>query len=146
MIDKLTIAAKETIRNNKKGSGIEFTDLWKNVAKKCNLKPDSETISDFYQELIENQDFVKIDNKRWTLRELISCDEFNKISKSLFTSSLDDVEEEGSKEFMSEYEKIEAKHKFRNSDTSSLEVDEYEVEQLNDEDFDEEEDNDDDKE
>ncbi len=120
MMDKLLETAKEVIKS-KKNNEIELSELWELVSKKCNLKIDDDLISDFYQEMIENNEFIKTPNNKWTLRELISHEQYNSISKALFNSNIDEVEE-NFKEFMSESEIKEHKNGYRNVDTGSLEV------------------------
>ncbi len=123
MIEKLLENAKEIIKT--KENGIEMSELWKMVSKKLGLSIDDDLISDFYQEMIENNDFIKLDNNKWILREMLSHEQYQNISKSLFNNGLDD-EEENFKEFMSETEIKEHKNGYRNIDTSQLEMDDDE--------------------
>lgn len=123
MIEKLLENAKEIIKTKK--NGIEMSELWKMVSKKLGLSIDDDLISDFYQEMIENNDFIKLDNNKWILREMLSHEQYQNISKSLFNNGLDD-EEENFKEFMSETEIKEHKNGYRNIDTSQLEMDDDE--------------------
>lgn len=123
MIDKLLEAAKEIIKTKK--NGIEFSELWKLITKKLGLGVDDDLLSDFYQEMIENNDFVKLDNNKWLLRDAMTHEQYSNISKTLFNNGLDE-EEENFKEFMSESEIKEHKNGYRNVDTSQLEMEDDE--------------------
>lgn len=134
-IDKFIIVAKDILMKNKKADGFEFRDLWSKVGKELKLSTEEsqKLIGQFYNELLENANFVLLENKNWTHRDLITYEKYNELSKSLFSAVTDDVNEEEYIKHMSknEIKELNKSLEKENSDDDSIESRGLPTEELN---------------
>lgn len=140
-IGKFIIIAEQVLMKVKNPNGLSFNELWTKVTSELKLSATEaqETIGQFYNELLENASFVLLENKNWTHRDLITFDQYDELSKSLFSTVSDDVKEDEflkhmSKNEMKEYNKEVNKAKgIETPPTKALPTEELSLSELDDE-------------
>lgn len=133
-MNNMLVIAKEVIeKNQKKNKAVPFDELWKKTAVIAKIKNvnDDDLISEFYMELLEDPSFIKLTNNEWTLKEFYTYNEVEKMSANFYKTEEFEINEGDYDKFMSKYEINELKHKSRNSDTTALDLDELENEDMN---------------
>lgn len=85
---------------------ISFTQLCKNVCSKLKMKPEAfeEIVTDFYIALLEDPDFIKLNNNDWTLKEFYNFDEVQKIISPVYVTEEFEINEDEYKEYLSSQE------------------------------------------
>ncbi len=124
MSNLLEIAKEVISNNNKKNKAIDFNTLWSKTAAQAKIKntSDDDTIAEFYMELLQDPDFIKTNENQWTLKQFHTYSEVEQMSANNYKTEEFEIGEENYQEFMSKYEISELKHKGRNSETTSLDL------------------------
>lgn len=127
-MNDLLITAREIIlKNHKKNMAISFDELWKKTANSTGRKVnDDDLMSEFYLALLQDPNFIKLTNNEWTLKQLHTYSDVEKMSANIYKTEEFEIAEGDYDQFMSKYEINELKHKSRNSDTTALDLDELE--------------------
>ncbi len=125
MSNLLEIAKEVIIKNHKKNMAIDFNTLWTKTASQAKIKDakDEDMIAEFYMELLQDPNFIKTNDNEWTLKQFHTFQEVEQMSAINFKTEEFEIGEENYQEFMSKYEISELKHKGRNSETTSLDLD-----------------------
>ncbi len=125
MSNLLEIAKEVIINNHKKNKAIDFNTLWTKTAAQAKIKDtkDEDAIAEFYMELLQDPNFIKTSDNEWTLKQFHTFQEVEQMSANNFKTEEFEIGEENYQEFMSKYEISELKHKGRNSETTSLDLD-----------------------
>ncbi len=124
MTNLLEIAKEVIINNHKKNKAIDFNTLWSKTAAQAKIKntSDDDMIAEFYMELLQDPNFIKTNDNEWTLKQFHTYSEVEQMSASNYKTEEFEIGEENYQEFMSKYEISELKHKGRNSETTSLDL------------------------
>lgn len=128
-MNNLLLIAKEVIeKHHKKNMAVDFKELWKKTAANAKIKNpnNDDLISEFYIAILEDPNFIKINDNEWTLKKFHTFSEVEKMSSPIYATEEFEVNEGNYEEFMSKYEISELKHKGRNSETAAMELDEIE--------------------
>lgn len=123
---KLLEIAKDVILNhhNKKNKAINFDTLWTKTAANAKIKDvkDEDMIAEFYMELLQDPNFIKTNDNEWTLKQFHTFQEVEQMSANNFKTEEFEIGEENYQDYLSKDEIIELKHKGRNSETTSLDL------------------------
>ncbi len=124
MINLLEIAKEVIINNHKKNKAIDFNTLWSKTAAQAKIKnaSDDDMVAEFYMELLQDPNFIKTNDNEWTLKQFHTYSEVEQMSANNYKTEEFEIGEENYQEFMSKYEISELKHKGRNSETTSLDL------------------------
>lgn len=87
--------AKEIAETQFKAEPFSFDAIWKEVVKhfKISKQDEPNLISRFYQDFLEDPNFVYLGERNWKLRDFMKFDEWNKISQAMFVAK--EIFEEG---------------------------------------------------
>lgn len=131
MTNKLINSAIEILGENKKKS-MSFEVLWKEIIKKLKISNNDSNslVGDFYSDLLQNINFVLLENREWSLRNKVPFIELEELSKSLFAlNKNEEIKEEDYLLYMSKDEISESKNG-RNLKTSNLKLDDEDSEEF----------------
>ncbi len=128
MSNLLEIAKNVIIKDHKKNKAIDFNTLWNKTASQAKIKDpsDEDMVAEFYMELLQDPNFIKTNDNEWTLKQFHTYSEVEQMSGNNFKTEEFEIGEENYQEFMSKYEISELKHKGRNSETTSLDLESLE--------------------
>ncbi|AAC71238.1 DNA-directed RNA polymerase subunit delta [Mycoplasmoides genitalium] len=87
--------AKVIAEKQFKANPFSFETIWKEVVKhfKISKQDEPSLIGRFYQDFLEDPNFVYLGDRKWKLRDFMKFDEWNKISQSMFVTK--EIFEEG---------------------------------------------------